>query len=343
MDIQKSVTTYKPSASLPLPGLVFRLFRGPSDYANILAIISGCKTVDGLERSDSLEKITHTYEHLTNCDPYQDVLFAEVNDQPVGYTRFWWEKEDPGAWLGSNFGFVLPEWRRQGIGSALLEFAEQQAQQSFASQLPTGQVEQQTPRFFSSVVHASEKARTALLEKHGYAAVRSEHIMVRPDLDNIPEASLPEGLEVRPVKPEHMRAIYDAAVEAFRDHWGYVPPSEGDYENWLTEPVLDPSLWRVAWDGDQVAGSVQSFIDAGENAEYGRLRGYTEGISVRRPWRRRGVARALLVQSLHAIRERGMQEAALSVDSQNLNQAFALYESVGFRRVNSYSFYRKAF
>lgn len=326
-----------------LPGLTFRPFQGASDYPNILSIISGCKAVDGLERSDTLEKITHTYEHLTNCDPYQDALFAEVNGQAVGYTRFWWEKEEPGAWLGTNFGFVLPAWRGKGIGSVFLSFAEQRAQQVAAAQQSAGKLDSQTPRFFSSVIHATEKARTALFEKRGYSPVRYEHIMIRPDLENIQEAALPQGLEVRPVKPEHMRAIYDAAVEAFRDHWGYVPPAESDYENFLTEPDLDPSLWRVAWDGDQVAGMVQSFINANENAEYSRLRGYTEGICVRRPWRRQGVARALLVQSLHAVRERGMQEAALSVDSQNLNQAFKLYESVGFRQVNRYSFYRKPF
>jgi ribosomal protein S18 acetylase RimI-like enzyme len=339
LEAPKSIIPESPA----LPGLSFRPFQSASDYPKILSVISGCKTVDGLERSDTLERIAHTYEHLNNCDPFQDALFAVVNGKAVGYTRFWWEKEEPGAWLGTNFGFVLPEWRGKGIGSALLGFAEQRARQAAAAQQSAGQLDPQTPRFFSTVAYASEKARTALLERRGYTAVRYEHVMVRPDLENIPEAALPEGLEVRPVKPEHMRAIYDAAVEAFRDHWGYVPPAEGDFENFLTEPDLDPSLWRVAWDGDQVVGMVQSFINANENAEYGRLRGYTEGISVRRPWRRRGVARALLVQSLYAIRERGMQEASLTVDSQNLNQAFKLYESVGFRQVTRFSFYRKAF
>ena len=69
------------------------------------------------------------------------------------------------------------------------------------------------------------------------------------------------------------------------------------------------SLWRVAWDGDEVAGQVRSFINAEENERRGRLRGYTEHISVRRPWRRRGLARALIAASFPLLRARGMTEA----------------------------------
>jgi ribosomal protein S18 acetylase RimI-like enzyme len=64
---------------------------------------------------------------------------------------------------------------------------------------------------------------------------------------------------------------------------------------------------------------------------------------VRRPWRRRGLARSLLVQSLHAIKERGMTEAALGVDTQNPTGALRLYESVGFRPVKRFTAYQKSF
>jgi len=107
------------------------------------------------------------------------------------------------------------------------------------------------------------------------------------------------------------------------------------------DPLLDPSLFRVAWAGDQVAGMVQSFINVDENVKYNLKRGYTEGICVRKQYRRQGVARALLVRSLHALKERGMQEAALTVDSQNHNNAFRLYESVGFWFLRRFSCYRK--
>ena len=88
---------------------------------------------------------------------------------------------------------------------------------------------------------------------------------------------------------------------------------------------------------------VLNFINQNENEDYHRQRGYTEGISVRRPWRRRGLARALLTRSLQMFKDMGMTEAALGVDTQNLNGALRLYKSVGFRESQRWTIYRKAF
>ena len=57
-----------------------------------------------------------------------------------------------------------------------------------------------------------------------------------------------------------------------------------------------PELWQVAWDvaKDEIAGQIQTYIDARENEKFARHRGYTEGISVRRPYRRRGLALSLI-------------------------------------------------
>jgi ribosomal protein S18 acetylase RimI-like enzyme len=120
-----------------------------------------------------------------------------------------------------------------------------------------------------------------------------------------------------------------------------MPMGEEDYLRWLNESTFDPSLWRLAWDGDQVAGMVLAFVNATENAEYNRRRGYTEDICVRRPWRRRGLARALIARSLRGLRARGMTEAALGVDTENISGALRLYESLGYRPVQRWALLRK--
>jgi GNAT superfamily N-acetyltransferase len=50
---------------------------------------------------------------------------------------------------------------------------------------------------------------------------------------------------------------------------------------------------------------------------------------VRRPWRHRGLARAILLASLGEFWRRGRPTVALGVDAQSLTGATRLYESVG--------------
>jgi len=168
--------------------------------------------------------------------------------------------------------------------------------------------------------------------------------VVRPTLNHILDVPLPAGLEIRPARPEHYRAIWEASNEAFRDHWGFVQPTEEDYQAWLNDKtIFQPDLWQIAWDiqTQQVAGQVRTFIDQAQNNKYGRQRGFTEFISVRRPWRRRGLARALIARSLKTQQQQGMTESALEVDSESLSGATRVYEDCGFRVVKRRSIYRK--
>ena len=86
---------------------------------------------------------------------------------------------------------------------------------------------------------------------------------------------------------------------------------------------------------------VLSYIDKDQNEIYRRKRGYTENICVRRPWRRQGLAKALIAASLTALKERGMSEAGLGVDAENTSGALHLYESMGYRVVKTSTIYRK--
>lgn len=318
-----------------VPGLIFRCFRGESDYPHMLAVINGCKQADGIERSNTLEEMANNYAHLENCNPYTDMLMAEVDGQIVAYNRTFWEVQEDGTRIYAVFGYLLPEWRRKRIGTAMLLHGERRLREIASDHPHDG------PRFFESFLADTEQGTIALLDHAGYKPVRYGFNMVRDLSEPFPEMPMPAGLEVRPVKEEHLRAIWEADVESFRDHWGFVPPTEKRYQNWINQPDFDPSLFKVAWDGDQIAGAVQNFVNAEENAEYNRKRGYTEGIFTRRAWRKRGLAKSLIVQSMIMFKEMGMTETALSVDSENLSGALRVYESVGYRQVKKHITLRK--
>ena len=146
----------------------------------------------------------------------------------------------------------------------------------------------------------------------------------------LPVHPLPEGLELRPVLPEHHRTIFDADNEAFEDHWGHRPQTDGDFIARFDSPAVDTALWSVAWDGDEVAGVVMTSIFPEENEAFGVRRGWLEHVSVRRPWRGRGLAKALCVDAFRVLREQGMDEAWLGVDGANPTGALGLYEGLGF-------------
>jgi ribosomal protein S18 acetylase RimI-like enzyme len=198
-----------------------------------------------------------------------------------------------------------------------------------------------TPRAFQSIVTDTEKDWISVLIKEGYNVFRYGFRMVRPTLEDIPGFSFPEGIEVRPVRPEHYQAIIDAWNEACKDMRGQIPISDEDFKWFQESPIFNPSLWQIAWHKDEVIGTVLNFIDERENNEYKRKRGHVELISVKRHWRGRGIAKALIAQSFRTLKERGMTEAALGVDAENPSGALHLHTKMGFQVQKKTVFYRK--
>ena len=141
---------------------------------------------------------------------------------------------------------------------------------------------------------------------------------------------MPDGFELRPVTPDQHEAIWRANREAFRDHWGGSDESIEVMQRILGDPDTDTSLWLIAWDGDEIAGGVWNEIRATENETLGVRRGWLDSVFTRRPWRRRGLAAALIGRSLALLRERGMTSAMLGVDADNPTGALGLYEAAGF-------------
>jgi mycothiol synthase len=318
-----------------IPGLRFRRFKGKEDYAQMVEVFNAAHEADRLDDTRTVEELEKAYSNLRNSDPAKDMVLVEVDGRIVGYKRTEWWAELDGTHVYAHFGFLAPEWRGKGIGSALFRHSESRIREIAAGH--PGDFK----RVFETWVYDSQTNLTGILEREGYEPVRYGFEMVRPSLDNLPDAPMPEGLEIRPVQPEHLRAIWEAEVEAFRDHWGAEQVQEGDYERWLAQTPFQPELWKVGWEGDQVAGMVRNFVNAEFNARHNRKRAYTEYISVRRPWRRRGLARALIAESLRMQKAMGFEESALSVDAENPSGALELYKSMGFEVVRRETSYRK--
>jgi ribosomal protein S18 acetylase RimI-like enzyme len=319
-----------------IEGLNFRGFSGKSDFPLMLNIIEKAKKADKDDRVTTLEDIQHDYAHLTNSDPEKDMIFAEINDDTIAYSRVeWWQEEDPNDRIYSHFVNILPKWRNQGIEESLIQWCEKRLK-AVAQAHP-----QDSKRLFQTYSSEQKTAYNEILKTQSYEAARYFIEMSR-SLDDIPEAKLPDGIEVRPVRDEDTYKIWRASVEAFRDHWGFSEPKDKEFISYKESKYFQPDLWQVAWDGDEVVSSVMNFIEHDYNEKNKSKRGWTENISTRREWRRRGIARALIVRSMHMHKAKGMTEVALGVDTKNPNGALRLYQSLGYEKDKTHITYRKA-
>jgi mycothiol synthase len=194
-----------------------------------------------------------------------------------------------------------------------------------------------------SLVHASCSSnddRVADLYRwHGYELVR-HFFRMEIDLEQ-PTAKpvWPEAVELRHVDVERdLERVFQADEEAFEDHWGFVRIPFDAWKHWMTGGRFDPSLWFVVYDGDEIAGFSLNFPDEGGDPDLG----WIGVLGVRRPWRRRGLALALLLHSFDEFRRRGRKRAGLGVDAENTTGAVRLYEKAGMSSVRRYDTYEKA-
>ena len=326
-----------PSGHAPAGGLRLRPFAGDSDFPRMAAVANASFAADAIASVRRPDDMRRDYAAMTRWDPARDIMMAERDGELVGYARTFDWTTGEGTLVQGQIAFVHPEHRRRGVGTALLQWIEGRQREIARARTDAKAWQHQ------AMVAEGEHDRAQLLRKAGYQALRYFLDMERPTLDGIPDFALPEGIEVRPVQPEHLRAIFDAHMEALKDTWGYAPPKADDFDSWKKSRTCQPHLWQIAWDvrTHQVAGQVKPWIDAEQNETQHRKRGYTEFISVGRPWRRRGLARALVVRALRAQKAVGMEESALGVDGESAFGAARLYEACGFVVARRNAMYRK--
>jgi mycothiol synthase len=314
-----------PAAALPA-GVSLRPFAGDDDLAAFVEIFHAANEADSIEERMTLEGMRNWVSYPSaSFNASRDVVVAEADGRPVAYGWTNWADTSDGLREYTTRGYVHPGWRRRGIGTAILQHNEAHHRELAAEHAVD------TPRVHGSFATERRPGAAVLLESNGYRPVRWFFEMVRPTLEGVVVPELPAGLEVRPVAGRtQLRQMWDADREAFQDHWGGVDTSDEIFERFLADPDYDPTLFVVAWDGDEIAGAVWNVILVAENEAFGRHRGLLDSVYVRRPWRGRGLASALVGLSLQALRDRGMTSASLGVDADNPNGALRLYQNAGF-------------
>ncbi len=226
------------------------------------------------------------------------------------------------------WGSTRPDLRGRGIGSAMLEWAIARGDEILAGQ----------PANLERLVEAFKEERladvVALHEAAGFRPARWYFDMRRDLREPIPAEATPAPIRIEGYEADLGERVRQAHNDAFADHWGSEPLTP---EIWDREFVGDPhfrgDLSFVAWDGGEIAGYSVNYVAEADWEATGIREGWVGQLGVRRPWRRRGLATSLLVRSMRAFRDAGMDAATLGVDAENPTGALGVYERVGFRPV----------
>jgi mycothiol synthase len=251
--------------------------------------------------------------------PDRDIRLAEEDGRLVGYVDVDPRGSDPVRWwCGLR---VDPDVDAYGVASPLMRWAEERAGDGLL-------------RVWMPSVQGDLKEA---FERLGFALIR-HHYRMEIALDpSLPEPAEVEGLAVRTLRSGEERAIYEAHQESFKDSWEHQDESFEEWQHWLVRrDDFDPSLWLVVSPEDEVAGIALCYAsDIDEDL------GWVEILAVRRPWRGRGLGRALLQHTFREFQRRGFARVGLGVDATSLTGANRLYESAGMRVMRQTDTYEK--
>jgi mycothiol synthase len=292
------------------------------DLEAVTQLIYDCCAADGdTAVAVTSEELKHEWQN-PGFELERDAFLVETDaGHIVGYEEFFNEHEH--ARLRTD-GYVHPDFKGRGIGTSLLRIVEKRARAEITLAKPDVRVT------LRSLFDNRDPDSHDLHRNEGYQLLRY-HWRMEIVLDGPPsEPNFPEGIELRPfIKGEHDIPVWQAQNESFRDHWG---SHDVSFEEWqrsrFQDPEFDPTLWSIAWDGDEVAGFSLNRYRMGI--------GWIRTLGVRRPWRKRGLGEALLLHSFGAFYKRGTKTIGLGVDAQNPTGATRLYQKVGMYAASEY-------
>jgi mycothiol synthase len=252
-------------------------------------------------------------------DPAADFRIALDAGRIVGWCDVW----DQNRTHDRFFVDLRAHPRQQAVYDAFLDWAAERAQSVARS-----------PASLRASANSENEVLAARLQSRGFRINRHFFTMEIHLEQEPPDPEWPEGIAVRTFRLEDARALYEANNEAFADHWDFVPMAFDEWsEFFLRSSQFDETLCFLAREGGRIAG--YALCRPVVHGTTGRV----SILGVPPPWRRRGLARALLLHSFGELRRRGRTKAELGVDAENTTGAVRLYERAGMqiaRRTDSY-------
>jgi mycothiol synthase len=258
---------------------------------------------DILWRVSELAMGVDELEHVFASDRESHWALAFLDDRAAGTGV-----GRPSSLAGANFAMirVLPEARRHGVGTALLDSISEHARAGGSSEL-------------WGRVRADDPGSLAFARERGFRETGRERDVVL-DIARAPiGVAHVEGIEFTTLaeRPELVQAVYEVDAEVTPDVPAHGEQEPMTFERWhasnLEGPGAMPEAYVVALDGNQVVGYTGLRRRGADTPEAENLL-----TAVRRPWRRRGIASALKQRQIERARVAGIEQIFTTNDEANV-------------------------
>jgi mycothiol synthase len=286
------------------------------DLDDVVRVLEAADRALDLPPEPMREELLWTW-HLPTTNLDRDTRVLRDAETVIAYGGAIWKHPDEGGPLNLSVR-VHPDYRGAGIGTSLTTWGERLAHERGSEGV----------RAFTADRDASAQD---LLRSRGYVQVRSSFTM-RKDLEAGEDPGTPPPrVSIRRYEDADERVLFELDQASFAEDWGFRPMSFESFNQELHGEDWDPSLVFLADAGEETVGYVVPFLF--------ETCGYVGSLGVLKEWRGRGIGKALLRRSFAELAGRGMREARLGVDTQNVYGAVALYEGVGMSVYRRYDIF----
>jgi mycothiol synthase len=314
--------------------MTMRQFAGTADVQAMVDLFNVIEATDHIGAGTSVAELQIDLDNPM-IDPTRDLaLWEDDSGQLVALGALWMHPADD--LLEAHFWMrVHPDARGIGLERDVVDWG--------AERLRGIATARKLPARLRLSTRDDDTYRIDTFDHNGFQFDRSFFDMARPLDQPIDAMPLPEGFTIRPLDGENELAAWVETFNlSFIDHWNHHDMTVERRQHWMKSldyrPELD--LVAVAPDGTLAAFSY-CMIEAANNQRMGVRDGWVADLGTRRGYRKRGLARALLAESLRMLKAAGMDTAKLGVDTQNPNGALRLYELLGFQKVETWLSYVK--
>ena len=311
-------------------------YTSEADLEAIAHLINTCRKAENLplECQVFVSDLKEEFED-PDFDAFQDIrLWRDASGKLVAYADCW-KHEPEGEFIVGFFFEIHPRVRNEGLEHEILRWAEQRLRDMGR--------ESKLPLVLHTSCRDTRRSHQQLFFRLGFSSIRHFFRLKRSLQEPIPEPSIPTGWKVRCVDAAtEAEAWVEMFNQSFVDHWNHQPLTLELFRYYASLSTYNPNLDLVLeTDQGELVTFCESHIDEKRNISLNRKEGHINLLGTRRGFRRRGLARTLLLEGLRKLQSAGMETAKIGVDSENPSGALGLYRSVGFEPDLSSTVFRK--